>query len=87
METSVGTGLARCKDDFVIFHEKVKGDLAAAAAFKASPPALRFSVFHISSPAFQMSSSRQTCNGGQPQRRKKCLWAQTLRQMWFFFAF
>lgn len=61
----------------MLFYVKVQGDLGAAAVFctskQALPPGPQFYIFHISLPAvalFEMSSSRQTCNGGQPQRRK-----------------
>lgn len=71
------TGMTTCRYEFVIFYARLQGDLAAAAAFctskKALPPAIQFTVFHKSLAAvafFEMSSCRQRCNGGQPQRRK-----------------
>lgn len=73
------TRLVRFSSDFAVFHPEVQGDLGAAAAFCTSktphlhlllPPWFpRLSYFIACSSLFQMSNSRQTCNGGQPQRR------------------
>lgn len=66
---------AGCRYEFVI----VQGDLAAAfcTSKKASSSSvLRLSYFIARCSAFQMSTSRKTCNGGQPQRRKSVCGAQ-----------
>lgn len=73
---------------------KVQGDLATAAAFStpqksflSAPPVLHLSPFFIfcCSP-LEMSSSRQTCNGGQPQRRESVCGVEHC-QILVFFAF
>lgn len=53
------TEMVSCRCVLVIFYAKVQGDLAATATFcsskKTSPPAPRFSIFHIPLPAVALS--------------------------------
>lgn len=77
----------------MIFHARVQGDLGATAAFSTSKKSFASSapgssslIFHCLLRPFEMSDSKQTCNGGQPQRKKSVYGGLTWWQMSVFFA-